>query len=133
LPPAPFSADDISSRLTEPFPSLSILLRDIVSLREVSPAAPSAFSNSDLLILPLPSASISENRSCSALERLVDVGEAAVVGDCPWAASSALIVGGDIWENPLVPDTGAALAEGVELFAISNGLGRLLAETGDGG
>jgi hypothetical protein len=32
------------------------------------------------------------------------------------------MVEADIWENPLAPDDGAALAEGLELFARSNGL-----------
>ncbi|HET6448985.1 MAG TPA: hypothetical protein VFG31_07730, partial [Conexibacter sp.] len=48
-----------------------------------------AFSNSDLVIWPLPSASICENRSCSAAERLVG---AELVVDEPCAASSACIV-----------------------------------------
>jgi hypothetical protein len=57
-------------------------------------------------------ASICENRSCNALDRLVDddVADddvAAAVDDWLCAASSALMVAGDIGEKPVVPD-GAA-------------------------
>ena len=126
MPPAPFSADDISSRLTEPSPFLSILLNTSSACAVLVPPAPSALSNSDWLILPSPSVSICENRSCRALDGLDDVDDVAVdvvvaVDDWLCAASSALIVDGDICEKPVVPETGAALAEVEVLLEASNG------------
>ena len=44
----PFSADDISSRLTEPSPLLSSLPKTSSACAMLVPPAPSAFSNSDL-------------------------------------------------------------------------------------
>lgn len=120
----PFSADDISSRLTEPSPFVSILLNTSSAFAVLVPPAPRALSNSDLLIWPSPLPSICENRSCRALDGLVDVDDADVVvavDDWLCAASSALIVDGDSCENPLVPDAGAGLAEVEVLLELSNG------------
>ena len=76
------------------------------------PPAPSAFSNSDLVIWPLPSASIYENRSFSASERLVGVALVeAVVCDWPCASSSALMVSGEICVELLLPVPVAVLPE----------------------
>ena len=79
--PDPFSADDISSRLTEPSPFLSILLNTSSACAMLVPPAPSAFSNSDLLILPSPLLSICENRSCNALDGLADADVVVAVDD----------------------------------------------------
>ena len=81
------------------------------------PPAPSAFSNSDLVIWPSPLPSICENRSCSALDWLVDADVvdadvvAVAVDDWLCAANSALKVPGDICENPVVPEGAAEFAD----------------------
>ena len=51
--------------------------------------------------------SICENRSCSASNGLVDADVIDPVDDWLCAASSVLIVAGDISENPLAPEAGA--------------------------
>ena len=61
------------------------------------------------MIWPSPLVSICENRSCSALDGLVDADvvdadAADAVDDWLCAASSALKVAGDICENPVVPE-----------------------------
>jgi hypothetical protein len=104
LPPAPFNADDNSSRLTEPSPFLSSLLKTSSACARLVPPAPSAFSNSDLLTCPSPLASSCENRSFSASARLVGAGDAVDAWLC--AASSALHVAGDICEYPPDPHAG---------------------------
>ena len=68
------------------------------------PPAPSAFSNSDLVIWPSPLPSICENRSCNALDGPVDDDVVAAVDAWLCAASSALMVAGDIGEKPVLPD-----------------------------
>src|SRR5260370_970621 len=101
---APFSAFEISSRLTEPSPFLSSLLKTSSACATLVPPAPSAFSNSDFEIWPSPLASICENRSFSEFVGLVDVEVVDEVEDWLCAASSALIVSGDICEQPpLIP------------------------------
>jgi hypothetical protein len=85
------------------------------------PPAPRALSNSDLVIWLLPLPSICENRSCRALDGLVDVDVVVAVDDWLCAASSALIVDGDICENPLVPEAGAGVADVEVLLEVSNG------------
>jgi hypothetical protein len=65
--------------------------------------------------------SICENRSCNALDRLVDAGVVVAVDDWPCAASSVLIVAGESWEKPLLPVAGVELAEVVAVLATSNG------------
>src|SRR5207247_7659375 len=68
------------------------------------PPAPSAVSNSDLLIWPSPLASSCENRCFSASERPIGAVVAGPAEDWLCAASSALMVAGDICEPP--PDHG---------------------------
>ena len=121
MPPDPFSADDISSRLTEPSPFLSILPNTSSAFAVLVPPAPRALSNSSLLIWPSPLPSICENRSCRALDGLVDVDVVVAVDDWLCAASSALIVDGDICENPPDPDAGAGVADVEVLLEVSNG------------
>src|SRR5450755_848359 len=111
-----------------PSPFLSILLKTSSACARLVPPAPSAFSNSDLLIWPSPLASSCENRSCSALDGLVDAGVVVAgvvvaVGDWLCAASSVLMVAGDIWVKPLPPVVGVEVPEvGVVLPDRSNGL-----------
>ena len=119
MPPAPFSADDNSLMLTEPSPFLSSLLKTSSACARLVPPAPRAFSNSDLVISPFPLASICENRSYSAADGLVDADVVVAADDWPCAASSALMVAGDICENPVAP------AAGVELVAVEALLGIL--------
>src|SRR4030081_184032 len=125
----PLTADDISTRLTDPSPFLSILLNTSSACAMLVPPAPSAFSNSDLLIWPSPLASSCENRSFSASGRLVGAAEVVPVEDWLCAASTALIVAGDSCENPPDPDAGAELPEGAVLGEIER-VGRSLAEAG---
>src|SRR5262249_52874488 len=95
------------------------------------PPAPSAFSNSDWVILPSPFASICENRSFSASSRLIDevepveveLADVLVLSD-DWlcAASSALIVSGAICgELPELTDEAAVLVVLLPL-STANGL-----------
>ena len=87
------------------------------------PPAPSALSNSDFEIWPSPLASICENRSFSESEGLVDVEVVDEVEDWLCAASSALIVSGDICEKPLLdPVLVLWLVEVAALLEKSNGL-----------
>jgi len=80
-----------------PLPLVSSLANTASACAVLVPPAPSAFSNSVLVIWPLPSASICENRSCKACCRLVGVAlVAAVVCDWLCASSSALMVCGEI-------------------------------------
>src|SRR5439155_14600037 len=90
-------------RLTEPSPSLSSLPNTLSAFATLVPPAPSASSNSDLLILPSPSPSICPNRSFSAAERLLDA-VVDPVEDWLCASSSALMVSGEICEQPLPPE-----------------------------
>src|ERR1700738_1164493 len=119
--------------LTEPSPFLSSLEKTSSACARLVPPAPSAFSNSDLLIWPSPLASICENRSFNGSEELVDVElvdevdevdevDAAEAWLC--AASSALILSGDICAKPRPPDPVVALAlvEVEALLEKSNGL-----------
>jgi hypothetical protein len=124
LPPAPFSALDISSRLTEPPPFWSSLLKTSSACATLVPPAPSAFSNSDFDIWPSPLASIFENRSFSESEGLADAEVVDEVEDWPCAASSALIVCGEICEKALVPEPALVLwlVAVAALLAKSNGL-----------
>ena len=127
----PFSADDISSRLTVPSPFASILPNTTSACAVLVPPAPRALSNSDWVIWPSPLPSICENRSCRALDGLVDVDVVVAVDDWLCAASSALIVDGDICENPPDPDAGAAgagLADVEVLLEVSNGFVELWAK-----
>ena len=117
----PFSADDISSRLTEPSPFLSILLNTLSACAILVPPAPRAFSNSDLLIWPSPLVSSCENRSFKASDRLVDADVVDPVDDWLCAASSALMVAGDSCENPLEPEAGLEFPEGAVPAGRSNG------------
>ena len=70
-PLCPSGADINSPRLTQPSPSLSSLLKTSSARATLVPPAPSAFSNSDFVSLPSPSASICANKSFSASVRLV--------------------------------------------------------------
>ena len=87
--------------------ALLLVQREVLDGALLVPPAPSAFSNSVLVIWPLPSASISENRSFSASDRLVGVVlvEAVPVEAVAWlcASSSALMVCGEICGVP-APD-----------------------------
>src|ERR1700733_1586699 len=101
--------------LTEPSPLLSSSLNTLSACAVLVPPAPSAFSNSDLVIAPSPLASICENRSCSAPDRLL---EAEVVDEVvdpvdDWlcAAISAFMVAGDICDAPVNPVVAVELAE----------------------
>ena len=83
------------------------------------PPAPSALSNSDLLIAPSPLPSICENRSCNASDGLMLV--AVAPDDCPCAASSALMVEGEMplpGEQPAEPE--AVPVEAVVVEVTSN-------------
>src|SRR5437763_541659 len=84
-----------------PSPFRSILPNTQSAFCKLVPPAPSAFSNSDLVILPSPSPSICENRSFSAALRLVAPGW---VWPCDCAANSLFQVAGDSWPllDPLV-------------------------------
>src|SRR5215475_13481146 len=85
--------------LALPSPLLSSLEKTSSACARLVPPASSAFSNSDFVILPLPSASICENRSFMASCGLIDVDvevDVELVEDWLWAAISALIVSGDI-------------------------------------
>jgi hypothetical protein len=97
------------------------------------PPAPSAFSNSDLVIWPSPFASICENRSFNASSRLVDVEDVELddvdevvlpVESVDWlcAAISALIVSGEICAQ--LPELTEEVAPLVVLLplSIANGL-----------
>jgi hypothetical protein len=86
------------------------------------PPAPSAFSNSDLLSLPSLSASICANRSFSASDRPLDADGADAVVAWLCAASSALIVAGEICEPPPAPDLPGEASDAVLLPERSNGL-----------
>ena len=59
----------------------------------------------------MPLVSICENRSCSALDGLVDAEVVDWVDDWLCAASSALMVAGDSCENPVVPDGAVELPD----------------------
>ena len=114
--PAPLNAADNSLRLTVPSPLVSSLLKTSSACARLVPPAPRALSNSDLVIWPSPLVSICENRSCNALDGLVDADAldddvAAAVDDWLCAASSALMVAGDSCENPVVPEGAAGLPE----------------------
>jgi hypothetical protein len=91
-----------------PSPLLSSLLKTSSAAAVLVPPAPSAFSNSDLVISPSPLPSICENRFCSASAGLVEADTLAdAVVDVEleaWlcAASSACIVAGEICEPPPV-------------------------------
>src|SRR5260370_2822637 len=97
------------------------------------PPAPSAFSNSELLILPSPSVSSCENRLFSASDRLVGADAVVAVDDWLCAASRALMVAGDSCENPLEPEAGVELPEGAVLPERSNGLAGAWLKPVDGG
>jgi hypothetical protein len=83
------------------------------------PPAPSAFSNSVLLIEPSPLPSSSENRSFNAVDWLVEADVADVPEDWPWASSIALMVVGDKQplddEEPLEEDVAVELPGVTEL------------------
>src|SRR5258705_10719547 len=64
------------------------------------PPAPRALSNSDWLIWPSPLASSCENRCFSASDRPIGAVVAEPAEDWLCAASSALMVAGDICEPP---------------------------------
>ena len=110
----PFSADVISSRLTEPSPFLSILLNTSSAWAVLVPPAPRPFSNSDLLTWPSPLVSSCENRSFRASDLLVDAEVVDPVDDWLCAASSALMVAGDICEPPPEPKGGGGGAADAE-------------------
>src|SRR5258708_4001381 len=79
-----------------PSPFRSILLNTSSAICRLVPPAPSAFSNSVLVIWPSPLASIFENRSSSAaLRALLVLGLAREPCDC--AASRVFQVDGDSW------------------------------------
>src|SRR3977135_2770021 len=86
------------------------------------PPAPSAFSNSDLLIWPSPLVSSCENRSFSDASGLVGAFVVVAADDWPCAASSALMVAGEICEPPFDGEAGVEPPDGAALPAISNGL-----------
>src|SRR5664279_2942333 len=105
-----------------PSPFVSILPNTLSAFAMLVPPAPSAFSNSDLLIWPSPLASSLENRSFSASALLVGAGVVVAVDDWLCAASSALMVAGDSCEQPPGADAGAEPAEDAVLPDKSNGL-----------
>src|SRR6185503_4433654 len=120
--PLGFSAAASSLRLTEPSPSVSSLPNTLSACFRLVPPAPSASSNSDLVILPSPSPSICANRSFSALERLLDAVVVDPVEDWLCASSSALMVAGEICAPPPPdPEPEPTEADGVEDIR-SNGL-----------
>ena len=121
MPPAPFSADDSSLMLTEPSPFESSLLNTLSACAVLVPPAPRALSNSAWLIWPLLLLSSCENRSWSALDELVNVEVVDPVDDWLCAASSALMVAGDIGENPFDAEAVVGLADGAALPGIVNG------------
>src|ERR1700694_4922087 len=96
-----------------PSPFLSILLNTLSAFAILVPPAPSAFSNSALLIWPSPLASSLENRSFRASDWLVGASVGVAADDWLCAASSALMVTGDSCELPPHPDAGAGLADGL--------------------
>src|ERR1700761_9635494 len=113
--------------LTLPSPFLSRSPKTLSAAAVLVPPAPSALSNSDLLIEPSPLLSICENRSCSASDGLVEaeVDDGDVVLDI-WlcADSSASMVAGEICEPPPVKPVVALEPAGLELWvrpASSNG------------
>jgi hypothetical protein len=77
--------------------------------------------------------SICENRSCRALDGLVDVDVVVAADDWLCAASSALIVDGDICETPAEPEAAAGLAEVAVLLELSNGFVELWVKPVTGG
>src|ERR1700687_2361237 len=101
-------------------PSLSSLLNTSSACARLVPPAPRAFSNSDLLTWPSPSASRGESRCFSASDRLVGADAVEPVDDWLCAASSALMVAGDICEPPLDQD-GVELPEAGPLPEKSKG------------
>src|ERR1700694_5583169 len=105
-----------------PSPFASIFPNTLSAFAILVPPAPSAFSNSDLLIWPSPLASSLENRSFRASASLVGAG--VVVADDDWlcAANSALMVAGDSCAKPPGADAGAELADDAALPDKSNGL-----------
>src|SRR4030081_1626336 len=114
-------AADISPRLIEPSPSLSILLNTLSACAILVPPAPRAFSNSNLLTWLSPLASSCENRSFKALDGLFDADVVDPVDDWLCAASSALMVAGDSCEKRLQPEAGAGLPDALSLPETSNG------------
>ena len=117
----PFSADVISSRLTEPSPFLSILLKTSSACAVLVPPAPRPFSNSDVLTLPSLLVSSCENRSFSASDLLVDAEVVDPDDDWLCAASSALMVAGDTREPPPDPKGGGGSADAEAVSERSNG------------
>src|SRR5258708_12130257 len=108
--------------LTERSSFLSRLLKASSACGILVPPAPSALSNSVLLILPSPSASICENRSFREADWLAkaDVFEPIDVWLC--AASSAPMVAGDICEAPPGTDGGVEFPEAWPFPGTSHGL-----------
>src|SRR5258705_11398117 len=89
---------------------MSSLPKTSAACATLVPPAPSAASNSDLLILPSPSVSSCENRCSSAPGRPAKADVIEPIDDWPCAASSAPMVADDICDFP--PDPGGG---GVEL------------------
>ena len=81
-----------------PSPLRSILLNTSSAICRLVPPAPSAFSNSVLVIWPSPLVSICENRSLSAALRLVGP-----LCPCDCADSSVFHVAGDNWLPAAAP------------------------------
>jgi len=116
----PFSADVMSSRLTELSLFLSILLNTSSACAVLVPPAPRPLSNSNLLTLLSSSVSSCENRSFRASDVLVDAEVVDPVDDSPCAASSALMVAGDTREPPPDPK-GGEVADAEAVPERSNG------------
>src|SRR6201995_923284 len=97
---------------TLPSPLLSSSPKTLSAAAMLVPPAPSALSNSDLVIDPSPLLSMSLKRFCSACAGLADVESELVVPDWLCASSSALMVCGEMPVVPLLPEAKAVVGAG---------------------